>query len=79
MKALAPSLADDGMLQRFHPVHIKRIGRWKDIDKDRDLDDILGSVATAISDCELTKSLFRFSPEADVELCKVEDFKKGNQ
>jgi hypothetical protein len=72
LKPMVPELATDGLLQRFLPVYLKRFGHGEDIDPDGDLDKIIEKLAIVLS--EITVGLFKFTPEADAERRRIEDF-----
>lgn len=70
----AGGLHADGMLQRFLPIIVRRTGRGLDVRADDSLAQTLFDVAKLIAGCE-TKERFKFSPDANVEYLKLEDFK----
>jgi hypothetical protein len=69
---MARDMADDGLLQRFALVMIRRIGSGVDVPDDRGLDESVERVALALSDIDV--GLFRLSPEAALELAAIEQF-----
>jgi hypothetical protein len=69
---MVPDLATDGLLQRFLPIYLKRYGHGEDIDPDAELDKIVEKLAIALS--EIAVGLFKFTPEADAERRRIEDF-----
>jgi hypothetical protein len=74
IRALKLGMSDDGLLQRFAPVIIRRDGNGLDIPPDSATVERLALAATGIADSE-NDVLFRFSPEADAELHTIEAFK----
>jgi hypothetical protein len=69
---IAPTLTDDGFLQRFALVMIRKTGRGADIPDDRALDVSIPRVAHALSDLET--GAYRLHPEAACELDAIHDF-----
>jgi Protein of unknown function (DUF3987) len=74
IRALKLGMSDDGLLQRFTPIVIRRSGNGADIAPDTETGERLANAANAIADAA-NGTLFRFSPEADAELHAVEAFK----
>ena len=74
MKPLVPDLATDGLLQRFLPIFLKRLGDGIDDYPDKELDRIVSELAIVIAKAE-ANGRFRFAPEAASELEKVQAFK----
>ncbi|MDR6303985.1 hypothetical protein GGQ85_001684 [Nitrobacter vulgaris] len=73
LSKIAPTLTDDGFLQRFAPVMIRKTGRGEDIPDNRDLDSSVPRVALALVELETTD--YRLAPDAAAELDAIEDFK----
>jgi hypothetical protein len=74
IRALKLGMSDDGLLQRFAPITIRRDGNGLDIPPDTSTTELLTVAAAAITGSD-NDCLFRFSPEADAELHAVEAFK----
>jgi hypothetical protein len=74
MRQLAPGLTDDGLLQRFLPVYLKRIDHGVDTDPDKELDKTVAELALVLSQIEIGR--FKFTPEADSELRRIQDFEQ---
>jgi Protein of unknown function (DUF3987) len=74
IKPLVPDLATDGMLQRFLPIFLKRLGDGVDEYPDEELDKIISELAIVIAKAE-TAGRFRFAPGAAIELQRVQEFK----
>ena len=73
IRSLAPSLTDDGLMQRFIPVFMQRVGDGEDRDPDTALDERLLDTARNIS--ATRPGRFRFAPDADAELRAVCEFR----
>jgi hypothetical protein len=65
-------LTNDGFLQRFIPVYLKRTGRGEDIPPDEALDAITADIGPRIG--KAPPQVFKFAPDADEELRIVERF-----
>jgi hypothetical protein len=74
IKKLAAGLAEDGLLQRFAPIFIERLGPGEDFDADTELNEIVEQVAAGIVE-STNSAVFKFAPEADVERSEIEVFK----
>ncbi|KAA0076133.1 DUF3987 domain-containing protein [Tardiphaga sp. P9-11] len=72
LSKIAPTLTDDGFLQRFALVIIRKTGRGADIPDNRSLDGSIARIAHALADLEPTD--YRLSPEAACELDAINDF-----
>lgn len=73
LSKIAPTLTDDGFLQRFATVMIRKTGRGIDIPDDLNLDGSVSRVALALVDLEARD--YRLAPDAACELDAIEDFK----
>jgi Protein of unknown function (DUF3987) len=73
LKKISAELAEDGMLQRFTPIIVKKIGNGEDAMPDRAYADALEQIAAALVNAERS-GLFKFSPEADCELHRMYAF-----
>lgn len=73
LSKIAHTLTDDGFMQRFAPVMIRRTGRGVDIPDDLNLDGSVSRVALALVDLEARD--YRLAPDAAGELDAIEDFK----
>ncbi len=65
-------LTNDGFLQRFIPIYLKRTGRGEDIPPDESLDAITANIGPRIG--KAPPQVFKFAPDADEELRIVERF-----
>ena len=74
IKSLGLGMTEDGLLQRFLPIFIRRNGSGEDLMPDLELNDALDRVAVALV-TSAPGRLFRFSPDAGRELGSVEAFK----
>jgi hypothetical protein len=74
LRKVASRLLEDGMLQRFATIFIRRLGRGEDFVPNVEEEARLVSIASAISDSGRNKR-FLFSPGADRELDELEAFK----
>lgn len=74
LRSLKVGMSDDGLLQRFAPILIRRNGNGVDIPPDAETTQRLAAAAASIVESE-NGGLFRFSPEADAELQATEAFK----
>src|SRR5262249_20753698 len=74
IRPLAHNLAGDGLLQRFMVIRIDRRGAGVDAARDRELEAALNTLALSLTEGE-QGALFKFAPEAAVELDAVEEFK----
>lgn len=72
LSKIAPTLTDDGFLQRFALVIIRKTGRGADIPDNRSLDRSIARIAHSLADLEPTD--YRLSPGAAYELDAVNDF-----
>lgn len=72
LSKIAPTLTDDGFLQRFAPIMIKRTGRGIDVPDDPAIDGSVARVALALTDLEAKD--YRLAPEAAGELDAINDF-----
>jgi hypothetical protein len=72
LSKIAPTLTDDGFLQRFALVIIRKTGRGADIPDNRSLDESIARIAHSLADLESTD--YRLSPEAARELDAINDF-----
>jgi hypothetical protein len=75
IKALSAGLTEDGMLQRFLPISVKRLGRGKDVEANKEYADALEKIAEALGDSERA-GLFKFSVDGDRELKSLYDFQE---
>jgi hypothetical protein len=73
IKGLSASLSEDGMLQRFMPIIIRRTGMGEDVSPDAALADAINQLAGNLT-ASTPNGLYRFSPEADKELRALADF-----
>jgi hypothetical protein len=73
LKKISAELAEDGMLQRFTPIIVKKIGNGEDVMPDRAYADALEQIAAALVNAERS-GLFKFSSEADCELHRMYAF-----
>lgn len=69
---IAPTLTDDGFLQRFAMVAIKKTGRGEDIPADDRLDGSVERVALALAGLEAQD--YRLAPDAIAELNAMQGF-----
>jgi hypothetical protein len=72
LSKIAPTLTDDGFLQRFALIVIRKTGRGADIPDDRALNESVSRVAHALADLEPRD--YRLSPDAAPELNTLTDF-----
>lgn len=72
LSKIAPTLDDDGFLQRFALVMIHKTGGGLDIPDDLDLDRSVKRVALALADME--PQAYRLAPEADKDLQAAQEF-----
>ena len=75
IKALGAGLAEDGMLQRFLPISVKRLGHGEDVQENREYADALEKISEALADSERA-GLFKFSIDGDRELKSLYDFRE---
>jgi Protein of unknown function (DUF3987) len=73
MRNISAGLATDGLLQRFLPVFLRRLGIGEDVAPAPEIADALDRLATALMACDETRK-FRFNPEADQELRAQQEF-----
>lgn len=73
LSKIAPTLTDDGFLQRFATVMIRKTGRGVDIPDDLNLDGSVSRVALELVGLEARD--YRLAPDAAGELDAIEDFK----
>jgi hypothetical protein len=73
IKKIARGLTDDGFLQRFLSIFLKRTGDGEDIAPDVDLDQQMKEIAIEIGSIAETAT-FRFAADADCELKAVQAF-----
>jgi len=74
IRKLSPGLSEDGFLQRFSLVHIRRHGNTQDLAPDTELDSTLARVASSLVE-SADFARFRFAPDADAELQEIEAYK----
>ena len=72
IKEQAQDMATDGLMQRFLPIYLKQWGAGEDDYPDEELDKIIAKLAIVISKAE--PSRFKFTPEADLELRRIQHF-----
>ena len=75
IKALSAGLAEDGMLQRFLPISVKRLGRGEDVEANKEYADTLEQTAEALAGSERA-GLFKFSVDGDRELKSLYEFQE---
>jgi hypothetical protein len=73
IKSLSSGLSDDGMLQRFIPIILKRTGPGEDTPAAPNLREAVNRLAFDLVDSERA-GLFRFSPAADQEFRTLQAF-----
>jgi hypothetical protein len=73
LSSIAPELTDDGLLQRFALVIIRRTGDGADVADDETLDQSISRVASALAN--LGDEAYRLSGGADGELKSIQAFK----
>jgi hypothetical protein len=76
IRAMGAGLAEDGMLQRFLPIILKRYGDGEDVAPNKAYADVLEHNATALVDSERC-GVFKFTPEGDDERRLLEAFKQA--
>jgi hypothetical protein len=72
IKEQAQDMATDGLMQRFLPIYLKQWGAGEDDYPDEELDKTLAELAIVISKAKPRR--FKFTPEADSELHRIQDF-----
>lgn len=75
IKALGAGLAEDGMLQRFLPIIVKRSGRGEDVAPNKAYADALEQISIALVNSERS-GRYKFTPEGDCELRELQDFQQ---
>ena len=75
IRALGAGLAEDGTLQRFLPITVKKLGRGEDVEANKAYAATLDQIAEALVDSE-REGVFKFSPEGDRELSALYDFQE---
>ena len=75
IKALGAGLAEDGMLQRFLPIILKRLGAGEDVAPNKAYAESLERIAGVLVNSEQS-GRFKFTPEGDCELRKIQDFQQ---
>jgi hypothetical protein len=73
MRNIGDGLVDDGLLQRFAPVFLRRIGVGADVAANQDVADELKRIAAVLIDAD-DAATYRFSPEANTERIAYEAF-----
>jgi hypothetical protein len=73
VQALSAGLSDDGMLQRFLPMILKRTGCGEDMAPDQEIADTVRRIARSLVDSGPGKR-FRFTIEGDLEWHQLESF-----
>jgi hypothetical protein len=75
IKALGTGLAEDGMLQRFLPIIVKRVGQGEDVAPNKAYFELLKQISVALVNSERS-GCFKFTPEGDRERRILEDFQQ---
>jgi len=75
IKSLGAGLAEDGMLQRFLMITVKRQGIGEDVASNKQYAEALEQVAAAIVESE-QRGVFKFTPEGDCEKRILEEFQQ---
>jgi hypothetical protein len=75
IKALGAGLAEDGMLQRFLPIIVKRSGQGEDVAPDSASAAAVEQIAIALVNSERS-GRFKFTLEGDRERLMLEDFQQ---
>ena len=75
IKALGAGLAEDGMLQRFLPIILKRLGAGEDVAPNKAYAEALEHISIALVNSEQS-GRFKFTPEGDRERLMLEDFQQ---
>jgi Protein of unknown function (DUF3987) len=73
MRNIGGGLVNDGLLQRFTPVFLRRIGVGADVAANQEVADDLKRIAAVLIDANETTQ-YRFSPEANEERVAYETF-----